>query len=1623
MKIIILCFILTFHLIFCSDCDRSTPILIGNVCKSTFCTEAQFKNGDCQIKNEIIKTQWFTNIILIGEENSRFINFANFSNGTMIIEVSSDPGNNKRTFFCLNPDGSYLFDEENNNYQFTITSSSINNKRHYSENFCVTITENGSPKQYIVSIANEEQYIELYDFENNHIYEAKSQEKFGKKIVSIRHSSTNILYNDVNYVIFLSWISLSENPVSHSFITKALFFGSKDIEQTDAISVVIEHPYDLIEQISSMTSCFVSESNLIWVMGFVQEGEGDISYYIILYNPDNIGVDLASYRFQSTPFYDRTFFKIVHLRGDIGVAFYFAYQDGTTLPYPFFIIKEYKNNELINYIGAIEKYQINFNSRIFNYDCLLNDLIRISEYKVAFSTMDLDKKIFYVAIFEIHGTTSLFMKLYEIDLFSLYNIKFFLDVREHLFEQYLAFGFNYCNSDKCKESTDTHYSAFLIFSYPNSTDASLNINQYLEENEGSSISNININLTNNIRIENNIFGYIFSSINIVDLVGCDIIIFKSNSNNKIITKSYNLSENEIFKISSISKEKESFNCSIYFRYIITEPSYSENKKYYVDILPEGAEYEDIYNTHKNEYLGRIGIYKITYEYIESIIPTTIQSKLQTTVITEKETEKKTENIPYTTQKINIEETEKATELITEKKINTYHTEELLTTQQLNKIETEQITEKITEKPMEKITEQIRESSTEKPTEKITDQITQQTSEKISETSITDMAEKITEQIKEEPTEKLTEKFDEMTQIVQNSQNIEKISTNLIPDKNSEEPIEKLTEKFDETTQIVRDTQNIEKISSNSIPDKNLETSNTIEKVEQSEIKENYTCSNEELLENKCSNTTIEIEQVKEIFNYFSSNIKSYDYNSDEMKIIKTENFILQITTLDSQDINTYPNVSVVEIGECEKRLRNIYNISESKSLIMVKSDSKINEDSPTNVMFELYHPDTKEKLNMSYCDDVEITIHVPNELENNTVDLYESLLESGYNLFDSNDPFYNDACSIYTSPNGTDMILTDRQNIIYSQAGNMTLCQSGCKFNSYNKTLKTVQCDCNIQSVSVESENNEKEDFKDSFLDTLLNSNFLILKCLKLVFSSRNIFSNKGRIIMSVVGVLFAGLIIIFLAKDRNNINEYFRTILADKMKENSNNTPDSIDKEISLIKERILFMIRGKSQIMDNNEKKYNPKINAEDKAKKNIKDINKQINIYQNSKNYKNNNYKPKENKINFGIKKIENKTNLGFKKIENKMNFDIKKIENKTNFGIKKTENKTNFGIKKIENKTNFGFKKPENTNTKYVINNNIIIIGNKHNNKNKNRNKHVPPKKNRIKINKDSFFSTARFKSNSEDFNRLQIEPQSKQNIKKPTQLGLIKEKDSKTHINEEIKETEIYYNLNDDELNSLEYEKALIYDKRNYFQYYWSLLKTNQLLLFTFFPSNDYNLLSLKLTLFILSISLELTINGFFFTDDTMHQIHEVHGKFDLLYQIPQILYSSIISTLINTVLHKLALSEDSFIKLKHIKNFEKAKKLSESIKRCLIIKFIIFIIISFILMLFCWYYISSFCAVYINTQSILFKDTIIGFLISMVFPFVLCLLPGICRIPALRAKNKDKKCWYKFSGCAEYIQI
>ena len=147
----------------------------------------------------------------------------------------------------------------------------------------------------------------------------------------------------------------------------------------------------------------------------------------------------------------------------------------------------------------------------------------------------------------------------------------------------------------------------------------------------------------------------------------------------------------------------------------------------------------------------------------------------------------------------------------------------------------------------------------------------------------------------------------------------------------------------------------------------------------------------------------------------------------------------------------------------------------------------------------------------------------------------------------------------------------------------------------------------------------------------------------------------------------------------------------------------------------------------------------------------------------------------------------------------------------------------------------------------------------------------------------------------------------------------------------------------------------------------------------------------------------------------MHKLYTEKKNSSFIYQIPQILYSSIISSIFNSLLKILSLSEKNILEFKRQKSLDEAINKSKSIKRYLSIKFIIFFIFGILLLFFFWDYITCFCAVYINTQIILIKDTLIILMFSMLYPFGLCLLPGVFSIASLKAKNKVKIYLYKIS--------
>ena len=144
-----------------------------------------------------------------------------------------------------------------------------------------------------------------------------------------------------------------------------------------------------------------------------------------------------------------------------------------------------------------------------------------------------------------------------------------------------------------------------------------------------------------------------------------------------------------------------------------------------------------------------------------------------------------------------------------------------------------------------------------------------------------------------------------------------------------------------------------------------------------------------------------------------------------------------------------------------------------------------------------------------------------------------------------------------------------------------------------------------------------------------------------------------------------------------------------------------------------------------------------------------------------------------------------------------------------------------------------------------------------------------------------------------------------------------------------------------ELNQLEYEKAIIYDKRTFIQLYWDILSREHIIIFTFFICNDYNLLYVKYARFIFLFATDMAMNVFFFSDKSMHKIFLNYGKYNFIQQIPQIVYTTIISQLIEVLLCYLSLTDKYIYNIKNL-TLTCDKNAILKIFRCIKTKLIIF---------------------------------------------------------------------------------
>ena len=161
----------------------------------------------------------------------------------------------------------------------------------------------------------------------------------------------------------------------------------------------------------------------------------------------------------------------------------------------------------------------------------------------------------------------------------------------------------------------------------------------------------------------------------------------------------------------------------------------------------------------------------------------------------------------------------------------------------------------------------------------------------------------------------------------------------------------------------------------------------------------------------------------------------------------------------------------------------------------------------------------------------------------------------------------------------------------------------------------------------------------------------------------------------------------------------------------------------------------------------------------------------------------------------------------------------------------------------------------------------------------------------------------------------------------------------------------------------------------------------------------------------------MAFNVFFFSDESMHNIYVSGGENDFIGQLAQMVYSTIVSQILQIFINYLTMTDIHYYELKELKKENKINnKEGISVIKCIKHKLIAYHISTFILFLFFWYTASAFCSVYANTQRIFVTDSYTSFFMGLVYPFALYLAPTTLRFISLKAKkNKNLKFLYSLS--------
>ena len=492
-------------------------------------------------------------------------NFAFNENGDMIVKYLKD---NHRLLYGLKQNGKYFFDKQ---LQFKeIQIHNINFMNLNSKNIFISFIKDNTNKQYLLSL--NKYTIEFYNLHTGE-YIIKNNNKFLKNILDSDSLSVLSLNDNGGKKEYLMAYNFNQN-----YILQKLSFSDLNLEMIPHSNVV----RNSIGFNNVPLSTFIIEDMII-VFYVNRNKEYSLDIYDsdlnILNDDDNKKIILD--KINNFNVEKNIFSKCLHLKDRL--AFFIYYKNlNTNIP----TLKIGKINSDFSFSEKITKELYEYK---FKTDISLNSLLKVNDERLIFIGLreNTEEEITILLLDLYNNYNNMIIREYEVNFNNRYNIDkvFTADIYNNL----LVFSSNVLSSSQ----DNTKYSIFMIFgyAYAHGKDSIIDISECFLDDNINNGKNIIDTLIDNIKIENNIFGYevIKDKIKLISIPDEILFYNKNNENNKLSNGDI-LNKNYIYK-KNLYLIKGNEYYFLDYQIIVQEPEYNKfnsNSKKIIEYPPSNS---------------------------------------------------------------------------------------------------------------------------------------------------------------------------------------------------------------------------------------------------------------------------------------------------------------------------------------------------------------------------------------------------------------------------------------------------------------------------------------------------------------------------------------------------------------------------------------------------------------------------------------------------------------------------------------------------------------------------------------------------------------------------------------------------------------------------------------------------------------------------------------------------------------------------------------------------------------------------------------------------------------------------------------------------------------------------